>query len=291
MDDRKLGRDRWHRYTTDRRPPVKLKKDGTPYANQPKPKHTLPSVTTITGQLEKRGLTWGASKVAAQMAVKQPHRWQGFDESTAIELIRTEFDRVWGIKREIGSITHEAALAASELRSYDPWEPFNALPTIAEDIDEMTAKLTGHLGALNRFLVEQDPEITAAEQTVLCVDAQPHGGCFDARGHLKLFGSADVMWDYKTGTPYLAETTIQLAGYSLATHNATFDEDGWLDEMTAINPPEKYVGVWLADDGTYYLEELPITEAATSTFNALKSAWYARRDVEAWAKSVDAQAF
>lgn len=286
--DKKLGRNARHQYTLDTRPPLKLKPDGTPYANQPKPRHHLPSVTTISGQIDKSGLAWAAAKEAATMAVNAQHRWAHLPTDQAIELIRKEHDRIWKIKAGIGTIVHDVALDWATGREADVDAHIEAanLPIIDGELDAAMAKIHGHIDALERFYSEQSPVFSLAEATVAHdVENEEFAGCFDGLGTLAEFGDSPVMIDFKTGSIYPPETTLQLAGYSLANIHVLYGDDGFAEEIKPFDAPEIYAGVWLHEDGNCTVKQLPVDSSARQEFLHLRGQRQWRRGMDAWTKA------
>lgn len=300
------GRNGNHQYNLHFRPPTpepKYKRDGTLAKVQPampKPKFKVPGVTTIVGLLDKPGLTWGAAKETAKIAVDEPHRWQHLERDMAFEIVRTHFRKVWDLKAETGNIVHEVALAWAKeqeadldyLLTYD--EKGEERTWTGEERNEVLRRVNGCVDALELFYLEKKPKWRYVEQSVAhpyCgyspekpwkIDAKTsYGGCFDADGELS--GEGEILLDWKTGRRYPIETILQVAGgYGNAPLLAYYDDEGWLVKVEPYEAPKKRATVWLHDDGTYELLVLPSGRSVYTRFIQLRRqhAWLA--EMRAW---------
>lgn len=303
------GRNGNHRYNITPPPPPpepKFLKDGVTLAKVqpklPKPKHDTPSVTTISGLLDKAGLMWGAAKETALLAVYGREKWGHLEDEAAYEKLRTWFRHVWDLKAETGNIVHDVALSWA-LGETD----VDLIPLIEYDRKgetrnwsddeklEVLRRVNGCLDALELFYLEQQPTWRYVEQPVIMPSARfKHGddyvvdpksstaGCFDGDGHLRDFGN--VLGDFKTGKRYPLEETLQLAGYQRSKLLATYDDNGHLSNLEDYDAPKKCVSIHLNDDGTYEVLPLPVNAAARARFTQLRRQYEFNRQMAAWEK-------
>lgn len=303
--DLSLGRNGNHQYNLElwTPPAEELYKNGKPKTvKAAKPKHKFPGVTTVIGLLDKPGLVWAAARETAQMAVHQQNRWQHLDRDVAVEVMRKEFRRLWDIKADTGSIVHEIALAwargedadLEQLMAVD--EKGRERDWSAEERAEVLRRVNGCVDALELFYLVERPQWRYVEQPIVNPGYrwkldQPYkldpktayGGCFDGDGELR--ESGDVQLDFKTGERYPTQVTLQMAGYGHAPLLAHYDDEGHLVEVTPYEAPAKKASVWLHDDGTYELLEVPADRSAYVRFIELRRqhAWLA--EMRQWEKA------
>lgn len=307
-NDLKNGRNGNHQYNIEIAPPlppVKLNKDGTPAKIQPKPtrpKFNVPGVTTIVGMLDKPGLAWGAAKETALLAVNDQQRWQRLPKPEAVELVRTHFRRVWDLKAETGTIVHEVALTWARGQEAD-LEKLLALDSkgrertwTADERAEVQRRVIGCVDALELFYLEQRPKWRYTEQTVVHpysgyspekpykVDPKTaYAGCFDGDGELREHGPG--LWDFKTGKRYPTEVTLQVAGgYAHAPLLGHYADDGRLLSVEPYEAPPKRGSIWLHDDGTYEVLELPNGRKPYVSFMRLRRMHADLAEMRKWEK-------
>lgn len=260
-------------------------------------KHEAPGVTSIVGLLDKGGLSWGAAKETALFAVYHKDEWMDLDGDAAYERLRKHHRGVWDAKAEVGNIVHDIALSWSEGREVDvaemvrvddkgrdrKWTGGHEIPF---------KRVNGCLDALERFYDDHQPVWIAAEQTVISTGTDsPSGidptrcyaGSYDVKA--KLTDGLTHLIDYKSGARYPIETTLQLSAYEFAPWVGKYSADGDLEAVEANERTDAQDVLYLHDDGTYELLEVPADERAYNEFMGLrlKKAWL--DDMEKWVKA------
>ena len=248
-----------------------------------------PGVTSVN-ILDKPGLMWAASEIAARTAVERHDERVSLTQSHRTELVvkrksvktrngekvpaahadpidvwidycRGEFRRAWDAKADLGSRIHDHALAWSAGR----------------DIDAL-ADEQGHLDALEAFLVEQNPKFLYAERVVVHPNPEgrddlEYGGRLDFIAEI---GGKTLLCDYKTGKQgFLGDKALQAAAYANAKGLANYDEDGALADLTPLPQLDGCRTIYLDGDGTYTVVdpfERLTPEAAWRAFLDLRSA-------------------
>ena len=191
---------------------------------------TVPGVTTVLGIIDKPGLKWGASKVAAEFtlanagrvrSIAKRHRAtllasrgrgesvqtkialgkDGTDEAVFLHYARGEFDRVWRAKADLGTRIHAHAEAWARGES------------AAQQPDEMP-----YLDALAEFYDAYAPRFEMVECLVLNVE-HAYGGRFDAIMEINarpydLSERVLVLGDWKTGSPWPLDVALQTVAYT-----------------------------------------------------------------------------
>lgn len=227
------------------------------YAVEVGGKHIAPSVTTVIGKLDKPGLSWAAAKETALYAVDHMAAWADLPRDVAYETLRHHHRKVWDDKRDRGSAVHDMAADWAAGRDV-------ACPPDCE----------GYLDALEAFYAEAAPTVVAAERCVVRADAESsYGGCFDAVSDINdgPFAGRRLLIDIKTGKRYPAEAVLQLAAYRHADGMGIYDADGVLVAIEAMPPCIDGTAIlYLHDDGTYELLEVPGDEVAFADFLALR---------------------
>lgn len=245
-------------------------------------KRDMPTVTAISGAYDdgkSRSCGWAASLIAATTAVHEPERWAdlGTEDCThtkdglcpACLFIRSEFDRVWNAKAELGSHVHHMALS---------W----ALGEEVEE-DDTTAP---YMDALAAFYQDCQPEWVELERTILYDEPKSHSyrGMFDAIADITVYGER-LRWllDFKTGSFYPASQTLQLSAYKSAKWLTHWENKTEIKDKPMI-PVQKTGVILLAGDGTYRLAELPATGDAFGTFLRLRDTWSWHKTIATWIK-------
>lgn len=158
---------------------------------------------------------------------------------------------VWNAARDLGSRVHP------HCESFLRGEAIDCLP---EDM--------GYVDAVEKFLVDSQPEVIALEQIVL--SSRGYGGRFDM---IVRFTDGTVwLLDLKTGKEYPVEHTLQLSAYRYADGLADYDEAGSLTGLRPMPSIDKCGCLYAHGDGTYDLVEYPAHEWAFESFCALLSA-------------------
>lgn len=238
------------------------------YAVEPGGRHSAPSVTMVLGVLNKPGLPWGAARETALFAVFHQGEWIDLPPAEAIERLRKHHRGVWDDKASRGTLVHDLACRWAK----------------GEEVDCPT-ECDPYLDALEAFYRDHRPEWVEVERTVIYdVEGEEFGGSFDAVARLRSDGSLRRL-DLKTGKRYPIETTLQLAAYEFAPSLGVYDETGAL-AGTEPNPRTDARSVlYLHDDGTYELLDVPADEAAFEQFLALRRAFTWLKDMESWERA------
>ena len=196
----------------------------------------------------------------------------GAGAGAAAKLIRSGVDyrKQWNEKKDLGSRIHEHVARWAEGKTADVLE---------EDM--------GHMDAFENFCRAEKPEWIATERAVV---GDGFGGKLDLIGWLPKRESYWLL-DAKSGRPYKAELLLQLAGYAGSDGFIVYDESGKAVGIEPLPHIERWGGLYLSGDGTYFLAEpdLPrkddprtiaeIQEDAMSAFRHLLA-------VKAWSKTV-----
>ena len=225
----------------------------------------VPGVTTVLGIIDKPGLKWGASKVAAEFCVANSRRKKslatkhratllaargtsqsaldkralatnGTDDEVFVHLARGEFDRVWKAKADRGSRVHAHAEAWARGRTVDVLD------------DER-----GYVDALAEFFDLYRPHFEMVECLVLNAEHR-YGGRFDAIMTINnapgdSLNRVRVLGDWKTGDPWPFDVALQTVAY---THGqlASYDMDGTLVGLDALPSLDGCRVIYLQPNGT-----------------------------------------
>lgn len=250
-------------------------------------KHEAPGVTSVVGILDKSGLSWGAAKETALFAVDNQHEWMHLTRDESYEILRKHHRNVWDGKASVGNIVHDIAVAWSTGEEVDTAE-LVSVDDKGRDrkwfggMAEPFRRVNGCLDALTRFYQDQTPVWIATEETVFSTGCESpdeidpetcYAGSFDAVGKL----TDGNIWrlDWKTGGRYPIDTTLQLAAYEFADWVGCYTLDGDLESVSPNERTDKRGVVYLHDDGTYELLEVPADEKAHERFMQLRrtKAW------------------
>jgi hypothetical protein len=197
----------------------------------------------------------------------------GAGAGAAAKLLRAGVDyrRQWNEKKDLGSRIHEHVAKWAEGKTADVLE---------EDM--------GHMDAFENFCRAEKPEWIATERAVV---GNGFGGKLDLIAWLP---NRESYWllDAKSGRPYKAELLLQLAGYAGSDGFIVYDETGKAVGIEPLPPIERWGGLYLSGDGTYFLSEpdLPTKKGDTRTIIEVqedaKSAFRHLLAVKAWSKTV-----
>ncbi len=224
----------------------------------------LPSVTTVLGIIAKHGLPWGAAKESALFAVYHYDEWKDLAPAEAVERIKRHHKGVWTDKGARGTEIHNIA---------QRW-------TLGETVD-VPADYEPYVDALEAFWVDHRPKWLHVERTVLD-RTHGYGGTFDAIADLNGPVKGTLLVDFKTGGRYPAETILQLAAYRYAECMAVYDDKGVLVDTEPMPEVDGCAVLYLCDDGTYELLELPADEEAHTSFLTALALWQSMKDYEGW---------
>lgn len=230
--------------------------------NTDKPELVVPSVTTILNHLAKPALVKAAAKEVANFAVDQLLAWEKLPSPAALALLKGTPDRVWDVKKQLGSDVHKAVEQA-----LDGWDIVDTDKVI--DIDNID--LLPWVGAAITFMQDQVSKLLFTEITVFNRTYKYAGTC-DAIVTLNDGRTAIVDW--KSGSIW-PEASLQLSAYA----NAEFigHDDGTPEDL-----PEFDLGivVHLPGDGTYKAYEVELSPVLWKTFIACRTIQRFKDDFE-----------
>lgn len=216
----------------------------------PRTKERLISVTTIVGAFDS-GDKLGAGAGAAVKITKA-----GGD-------YRAE----WKAKADRGTRVHGYV---------DHWAVGKTADVLSDD--------EPYADAFFDFCKAKRPEWIAVERAV--VSSLGYGGKFDLIG---LIEDEFYLIDCKTGKPYEAELTLQLAGYANADGFILYDDEGWAKDIEPMPHVDRWAGLYLAEDGSWDLVDCAeATETRTREENqeAAFDAFKALLTVKQWSKTL-----
>ena len=212
----------------------------------------IPSSTALASVLDGGKSTsfgWAAAGITAEMAVHRGTEWRhlsvtGCDHAAknfcqACRVLRSEFDRQWSAKADLGTHVHHLA------HSWAEGDTVDADPAIDPYLD-----------ALGAFYDECAPTWVHLEATVENDDPAWRGQ-FDAIADVLLDGERKrTLIDYKSGSLHFAAMAIQLTSYRRAKWVTTW-EDGAVVERKPMPEVDASAVLMLRPDGEYRLIELP----------------------------------
>lgn len=228
--------------------------------NTDTPELTVPSVTTILGNMSKPALVNWAAKEVASYAVENLPAWETLPPDDAIDLLKRAPYRNMTRKGDIGSAVH-AAIEATAGEEKAPVIDPDLLPYVA--------------GAV-QFLEEMVDEIIHLEVTIFNRTWQ-YAGTTDAI--LKLKDGRTAIADWKTSKAIYPEVALQLQAYAAGEFIGRADG-------TSVDLPTIDLGmaVHLPGDATYTAKEVPLSDRLFKTFGAL-------RTLQMWKDSFEADCF
>ena len=225
----------------------------------------VPGVTTVLNIIEKPGLKWGASKVAAEFCVANSRRRKslatkhratlasargatdsaekkrllaanGTDDEVFIHLARGEFDRQWKAKADRGTRVHNHAEA---------WARGNVVSVLDDE--------RGYMDALGTFFDLYEPRFEMVECLVLNAEYR-YGGRFDAIMTINNVPGDErdrvrVLGDWKTGDPWPLDVALQTVAYTRS-QLASYDMDGRLVGFDPLPSLDGCRVVYLQQSGT-----------------------------------------
>lgn len=237
------------------------------YQTVPYQKGTAPSVTTIVGLLNKPGLPWGAAAETALFAIHHQDEWIDLAPDEAYERLRKHHRGVWNDKASRGTVVHDLASMWAKGEAVEC--PEDCLP---------------YLDALERFYDEQQPSWLHTERSVIySTPGLDYGGTFDWIADLA--DGRRVLGDWKTGKRYPIEATLQLAGYRFAEGIGVYSALGGLESIEPMVEVDAAAIVYLHDDGTYELVDVPADQNAHRVFLALRAVYGWNQEMAAWEKA------
>ncbi len=241
------------------------------YATKVGGKHNAPSVTRIIGDMvNKPGLAPGAVKETSLFVINHQDEWIDLPHDEAYRRLMRHYQGVWSDKAARGTLVHN--LAAK-------W-------AAGVEVD-VPAEINGYMDALDVFWRENHPEWIEVEQSVIYDEAHhEYGGSFDAivKMHAGPMMGETALVDFKTGRRYPAEVILQIAAYRYAKAIGVYDETGALVDTRPMPRTTTGAVLYLHDDGSYELLELPAGGDAFGAFLRLRVAWTWMQTAEAWVK-------
>ena len=256
----------------------------------------LPSVTTVIGELDKPGLSWGAARETALFAVHHRDRWEDLEPVAAVDVLRKHHRGLWDSAAAWGTLTHlviEHFAAGHDVTVAEVVEHVQATDRNAqlwrdEPLGDLVEKALGYVVGAEKWWEEFRPEITASEVVVrapgLCI------GTTDLRARVcaqwpsdGFVGEQDVLLDAKTTGRkeetkgyYVDSWSLQLHAYACATevvhYEATEDEKGVHVEEVGTSPwapPERLAILHLRGGETCGFYEIPFSLATYNRFTDL----------------------
>lgn len=235
------------------------------YAVEVGGKPVAPSVTGVLGLLNKDGLAWGAAKETALFAIHHRDEWEHLDAESAYHRLRKHHAGVWSDKAKRGTLVH--SLNAEWVAGNEVECPPDCVP---------------YVDALERFWTDLSPTWIEVERSVVYnVPGLEFGGSFDAV--VDIAGRRTLL-DLKTGKRYPIETTAQLAAYRYAQGMAVYSPLGGLESIEPMPEVDATAVLYLHEDGTYELLEVPGDRASFDAFLALRRVWNWTQAMESWVK-------
>jgi hypothetical protein len=205
-------RDQWHQYALDGK--------------------KVPSVTAITGVLDKPALANAAAKEAALWAASNTEALTILDVDDWVKAAAGAPRKVWNARAEDGRTLH--TLAESIVEGHPMPTEVRGEP-VADHVRDMATQLA-------RFFDVWDVQPIEAERMVFH-DNYRYAGRFDLVAELT--GGTRWILDYKTGSGIYPETSLQLTAYGHATHYVNADDE---DRTTSELGIERAAAVWIRPD-------------------------------------------
>lgn len=226
-----------------------------------------PSVSGVAGCLSMGdGLVYGATKVCANAAVYRRDEWGHLSDEDAYHWLRKLHASEWRAKAARGTAVHSLA---------ECW-------AAGEDI-ECPPELDRYVDALEAFYVDHQPKWIHCERSVVYTEpGREYGGTADGWAVLK--DGRTGLLDWKTGSRYPVEVILKMAAYRYATALAVV-ENGKFVDTEPVPEADFAAAVYLHDDGTYEMLELPADRDAHRVFLALRDVWGWKKGAEAWEKA------
>ena len=230
----------------------------------------MPGATTIAGLPDDgEGLKRGAAKETARIALFESHLIEEQPPDQRFDWLKSEYDRRWKLKGDLGTRVHNHAL-----------EWAKGLP-VDEQPDE-----TPRLDALARFIETEVLEWIALERVVGC-QKHGYGARLDFIARLVRFDGAVTLGDWKTGnrTFSVLKDALQLVGIAHADGFVVYDDKGMLTGFDPLPEIEHLVNVYLTPEGTYQVYETPPDDSLLTLFHACCTMYHARSDAKKYLRS------
>ena len=164
----------------------------------------------------------------------------------AVKIARAggDFRAEWDAKRDLGTEIHD------HLESF----------LRGESIEQTDAQ-KGHVDALERWIVDMDPDVLELESILL--SARGFGGRCDNVSTLGagLYAGLTGVIDLKSGRRSPVSHSLQLALYRHADGIAVFDDAGSLTGIRPLPPIDFGAALYTRSDGTYVFQPYPCDDA------------------------------
>lgn len=164
-----------------------------------------PSATTLTGLLDKPGLSWAAAKETAVYFYNHANELLAMPYLDAVDKGRKHHRVLWDNAANLGTLTHQAAEAFARGEAFEP---------PADMHDEDYQQLSNFIAGLTAWWEKVQPEVLATEMIVRH-DNPNFIGTLDM---LAVVDGVVVVVDFKNtkkldGDPYLSDWGRQLGAY------------------------------------------------------------------------------
>jgi hypothetical protein len=177
----------------------------------------VPSVTGITGKIDKPGLAGAAAREVAHWAATHAGELDAQGEAEWIDSAKGSYQRVWNRSRDNGTAVHAIAQQLIFGEPVETTDPDTGVP-YSDDVVRMGAQVAQFMD-----LWHVSPDTALVEQPVFH-DELRYAGRFDLCGVLR--GGDRWLIDYKTSASGVyPESALQLTAYSRATHVQIGDRD------------------------------------------------------------------
>lgn len=230
------------------------------YATKIAGKPLAPSVTMVSGILDKPGLAPGAVKEAAHFIFEHPEEITHAESAKALSsrLIH-HYKGVWADKRDRGTAVHEMA---------EQWAKGQVV--------DCPPDCEPYLDALWAFYEAWLPVWIETERTIIHDSPEaPWAGTFDAI--VRLCDGRVYLLDFKTGADVYPEVRWQMAAYRHGGPMGVYSELGGLIGTEPMPEVDACAVLHLRGDGTYALIEVEAGLAEFEDFAQLRWAWAAQQ--------------
>lgn len=266
--------------------------------SRPYSRGSIPSVTTILGELDKGGgLAWAAARETATYAVKHRVTWENLSDEKAIDLLYRHHRGVWDSRAAVGTITHSVfetyaddgevdldALVASCLRTP------KAKLLREETPAALRERILGYVLGVEKFLEDHIPANVRAEIVVrtpgIFVGTTDYLATITASWPSDGFqGIQRTALDLKTTANQDKDKGFYYDSYSLQLHAYAFADEEVVYEghdEVGTKPwtkPDRLAILHLRGDENYELYEIPIKEETYQMFLNLAA-------IHAWRKAL-----
>ena len=226
-----------------------------------------PSVTTLIGQLDKPGLSWGAAKETAVYCLNHHSELAAMEYVDAVDKARKHHRVLWDGAARMGTVAHSAADAFAYGEGF----------TAPEDMDPVEREQAEtYIGGLLDWWVTRQPEVLATELIVRHTsDRCRYIGSLDM---LALIDGVPTVLDWKCtkkldGDGYVQDWTLQTHAYALTTevchYHGTKLESALSWAEAGLPQPTQGMVVNIMGDGSWREFRCDIDAAVLDTIEAL----------------------